>query len=370
MIPLATILDYLQTLAPLELAADWDNVGLLLGERNREIERVMTCLTVTPASAAEAIESRAELVVTHHPVFFRAFKRLATDTAEGRMLLALAQNSVAVYCPHTALDNAHNGINDILAQRLGMREIKPLRQSEAPALCKVVVFVPASDLAKVSDALFAAGAGNIGQYSHCSFRLEGTGTFLGSTDSNPTVGQRGKREEAAEWRLEAVCPQGALSRIVAAIREAHSYEEPAYDIYPLLKTAGRPGEGRLGRLDPASSLRDLAERIRAFLQAGPVQMIGDPARIVERVAIACGAGGEFLGDAIRSGADALLTGEARFHDYLAAQAAGIALVLPGHYATERIGVEVLAQRMKEKWPELEIWPSRREKDPVSWIEEE
>jgi dinuclear metal center YbgI/SA1388 family protein len=366
MIPLSAILDYLQTLAPLDLAADWDNVGLLLGDRNREIERVMTCLTVTPASAAEAIESRAELIVTHHPVLFRAIKRLTADTAEGRMLLALAENSVAIYSPHTALDSARNGINDILGERLGMQEIKPLRQSETAAMCKVVVFVPASDLAKVSDALFRAGAGNIGQYSHCSFRLEGTGTFLGSVDSNPTVGQRGKREEAAEWRLEAVCPQEALSRIIAAIRESHSYEEPAFDIYPLLKTAGRPGEGRVGRLAPACSLRDLAVKVQTCFRCGPVQMIGDPSRIVERIAIACGAGGEFLGDAIKSGADALLTGEARFHDYLAAQAAGLAMILPGHYATERIGVEILAQRLKEKWPALEIWPSRREQDPVSW----
>src|SRR5262249_35252502 len=150
--------------APLKLAADWDNVGLLLGDPAAEVGRVMTCLTVTPQSAAEAVEAEADLIVTHHPILFRAVQRLTADTPEGRMLLALAKAGIAVYSPHTAFDNADGGINDILAGRLGLRDVRPLRRHDGRQ-CKIVVFVPDADLARVSDALFAAGAGVIGQYS-------------------------------------------------------------------------------------------------------------------------------------------------------------------------------------------------------------
>src|SRR5262249_28129527 len=152
-----------------------------------------------------------------------------SDTPEGRTLLALARAGAAVYSPHTAFDNTAGGINDALAGRLGLRDVAPLRRGEGPRACKVVVFVPDQDLARVSDALFAAGAGQIGQYRECSFRLPGTGTFFGSEETNPAVGRKGRREEVAEWRLEVVCPERAVDAVVAALRRAHSYEEPAYD---------------------------------------------------------------------------------------------------------------------------------------------
>src|SRR5262249_8987582 len=154
-------------------------------------------------------------------ILFRPVQRLTTATAEGRMLLALARAGVAVYSPHTAFDNTRGGINDILARRLGLTEVAPLRAGDRPRQCKVVVFVPDADLGRVSDALFAAGAGHIGQYSQCSFRLEGTGTFFGSDASNPTVGQKGRREEVREWRLEVLCPEAVVGGVVAAMRRAH-----------------------------------------------------------------------------------------------------------------------------------------------------
>src|SRR5262249_55646925 len=163
----ATVVDYLAQFAPPALAADWDNVGLLLGERGAEVRRVLTCLTVTPEVAAEAVETGVQLIVTHHPVLFRAVKRLTGDTAEGRMLCALIRAGVAVYSPHPAFDNTQGGINELLARRLGLTRTEPLVPREGPGQCKLVVFVPDADLAKVSDALFAAGAGHIGQYSQC-----------------------------------------------------------------------------------------------------------------------------------------------------------------------------------------------------------
>jgi dinuclear metal center YbgI/SA1388 family protein len=363
----ATVVAFLERLAPPDLAAEWDNVGLLLGDRSGSVERIMTCLTVTAESAGEAISSGAQLIVTHHPILFRAVKRLTTATPEGRTLLSLARAGVAVYSPHTALDNAPSGINDSLARRLGLVEVVPLRRHEGARQCKIIVFVPVTDLTRVSDALFAAGAGHIGQYSQCSFRMIGIGTFFGSDASNPTIGQKGRREEVTEWRLEVVCPEAVVGQVVTALRRAHSYEEPAYDVYPLRSLPAPLGEGRVGRLPARRALSELAAAVKTSLNAGVVQVVGDQGRSVERVAIACGAGGEFLTDATRAGADVLLTGEARFHDYLFAQAKNVALVLPGHYATERCGVEDLAERLQQQWPELTVWASREERDPVGMV---
>jgi dinuclear metal center YbgI/SA1388 family protein len=360
----ATVCAHLDHFAPPTIAADWDNVGLLFGDGAAEVRRIITCLTVTPAVVAEAVAETAELIVTHHPILFRGAKRLSTATAEGRLLWPLARAGVAVYSPHTAFDNAAGGINDSLARRLGLTKVVPLRRHDGERRCKVVVFVPESDLRKVSDAMFAAGAGVIGQYEQCSFRLAGTGTFFGTESTNPTVGEKGRREDVSEWRLEVVCPEAILPGVVAAMRSAHSYEEPAFDVYPLKALPGPGGEGRVGELPTAAPLGDLAAVVKRELSAGAVQVVGDGGRAVKRIAIACGAAGEFLADAVKAKADVFLTGEMRFHDYLSAEAQGIALVLPGHYATERPAVEELAGRLGKEFPELTVWASRRERDPV------
>jgi dinuclear metal center YbgI/SA1388 family protein len=363
----ATVCAALDRFAPPALAADWDNVGLLFGDANSAVTRVMTCLTVTPAVVAETIDEKVELVVSHHPILFRGAKRLSTASTEGRLLWPLARAGVAVYSPHTAFDNTDGGINDSLARRLGLTNVRPLRSKEGERRCKVVVFVPDSDLQKVSDAMFAAGAGVIGQYEKCSFRLAGTGTFFGTENTNPTVGEKGRREDVREWRLEVVCPEGILAGVLSAMRRAHSYEEPAFDVYPLKPLPGSGGEGRVGELARAVPLRELAATVKRELAAGGVPVVGDPDRPVTRIAIACGAAGEFLSDAVKAKADVFLSGEMRFHDYLSAETQGIALVLPGHYATERPAVEELAGRIGEDFPDVTVWASRRERDPVTWF---
>jgi dinuclear metal center YbgI/SA1388 family protein len=359
------IVDYLNRLAPAHLAADWDNVGLLLGDRSASVGRVMTCLTVTPEVVQEAVQANVQLIVTHHPILFRPIQRLTTDTPEGQMLLSLIRAGVAVYSPHTAFDDTAGGINESLARRLGLIDVLPLRHRESVHQCKIVVFVPQADLAHVSDAMFGAGAGHIGEYSQCSFRLAGTGTFFGSEAARPTIGEKGRREEVGEWRLEVLCAANRVEPVIAAMRQAHSYEEPAYDVYPLQPTT--ISEGRLGRLPKAMPLDQLAQTAKRALNAGHAQIVGDTDRLIERVAVACGAGGDFLMDAVRAKAEVLLTGETRFHDLLSAKAHGIALVLPGHYATERFAVEELATRLQEQFPDTQIWASESETDPCSFI---
>ncbi len=364
MLSLDDILQHLEEIAPLHLAEEWDNVGLLLGERARQVERIMTCLTVTPESAAEAIDEGAGLIISHHPVLFRPVQRLTDASPEGRMLLGVIRAGVAVYSPHTAYDNAPGGINDLLAERLGLSDVRPLRSTRTGAECKIIVFVPESDLGKVSDALFHAGAGRIGQYRECSFRSPGTGTFFGLDSASPTIGQKGRREEVGEWRLEVVCPADRIDSVIGAMRRAHSYEEPAFDVYPLGSKPGTGGSGRVGVIGAPVALEEIAGRVKKTLGAPHIQMVGNAERTVRSVAIACGAGGEFRSDAVQAKADVFVTGEMRFHEFLAAQAEGLALVLPGHYATERPGVDRLAERLQAQWPKIRVWASRHERDPV------
>ena len=366
MVTVADFCAWLERFAPRELAADWDNVGLLLGDRSAEVRKAMTCLTVTPEVVAEAVREQVELIVSHHPVLFQATKKLSSQTSEGRLLLPLLRHGVAVYSPHTAFDNCPGGINDGLARRLNLRDVRPIKPGSGPRECKLVTFVPENDLTRVSDALFAAGAGIIGQYEQCSFRHPGTGTFYGTAGTNPTVGQAGRREEASELRLEVVVPEGRVEAVTAALRKAHSYEEPAYDVY-LLRPRSQGGEGRIGTLPQPIALGELARLVKQSLSAAQVQVVGDLARPVSRVGIACGAAGRYHGEARLAGADVYLTGEMSFHECLAAQASRLGVILPGHHATERPGVEDLAHLLQHEFPTVALWASRAEHDPLTPI---
>jgi dinuclear metal center YbgI/SA1388 family protein len=366
MTTVGAIAEHLDRFAPKSLAESWDNLGLLIGDRSAEVSRVMTCLTVTAASAGEAVERKAQLIVTHHPVLFRPVQRMTADEPQGRMLLDLIHAGIALYSPHTAFDNTAGGINDMLAERVGLTGCRPLRPGTSAERVKLVVFVPPGDLEKVSRAMFDVGAGVIGEYRECSFRVAGRGTFFGSEASNPTVGQPGRREEVDELRLEVVCPKSAAARIAAAMRMAHSYEEPAYDIYPLASEPGRVGAGRCGELRNSTSLEAFAGAIRAALASPLVQVVGPRDRLIQRVAVACGSAAEFLADAAALGCDVLVTGEASFHRLLEAEATGVALVLAGHFATERFAVERLAEKLSTEFTGLEVWASKVERDPA-WM---
>jgi dinuclear metal center YbgI/SA1388 family protein len=381
MTTVADVAAWLERFAPSHLAESWDNVGLLWGDPTATVERVMTCLTVTPTTADEAIRERAELIVSHHPVLFREVKSIRADLADTGYLWSLARAGIAIASPHTAFDNTRDGINDRLCQRMGIHEAAPLRPitpgrgsvasdlASGPSTLKIVVFTPDADREAVMSAVFAAGAGVIGDYRECSFAIPGQGTFFGTEAADPAVGRRGRRETVAELRLEFVCPAERLPAVLVAIRAHHSYEEPAIDLYPLHDSRGdsgqseRTGAGRLGHLDEPVDLAEFAARVGRILGSSCVQFVGDPDRPIHRVAVCCGAGDDFLKDAARAGADVLLTGEARFHRGLEAEALGIALVTAGHYTTERIGVEDIAGRIAAEFPGLQAWPSRSERDP-------
>jgi len=361
----ADLVAYFSRFAPPATAATWDNVGLLIGDRAGPASRILTCLTITPNVVAEAVAENVDAIVSHHPVLFRGVKTLSSETSEGRLLLPLLRAGIAVYSPHTAFDDCCGGINDDLCERLGLIDVKPLRVATPSEFgeYKLVVFVPESDLTTVADALFAAGAGKIGNYDQCSFRTPGTGTFFSNDAAKPAIGQKGQREDVAEFRLEVVVPKLRVEQVVAALRQSHRYEEPAYDLYPLYNP-NRTGTGRVGKLPTPQTLESLVQFTARALSASAVQFVGSPERNIARVAIACGAAGEYLPDAIRENADVFLTGEVRFHDALSAEAANIALILPGHYATERPAIERLATRLQNEFPQAKVWPSQSESDPL------
>jgi dinuclear metal center YbgI/SA1388 family protein len=366
---IAEVARWLEEFAPPRLAEPWDNVGLLWGDPAAQASRVMTCLTVTSPTAAEAVAERADLIVSHHPVLFREAKRIRADLPSNAPLWTLARAGIAIASPHTAFDNTAGGINDGLCQRLGVVDAAPLRHLAPPTSFKVVVFTPEVDRDGVLAAAFAVGAGRIGAYNECSFASPGEGTFFGTDEASPAVGTKGRRETVDELRIEILCPQDRLAPVLAAIRARHSYEEPAIDVYPLHSpaAAAAPGAGRIGALVEPRTLESFASFVARALGQSAVQMAGDPRKRVRRVAVACGAGDDFLVDAARAKADVLLTGEARFHRALEAESLGIGLVLAGHHGTERPGVEDLAKRIARAFPELTVWPSQQERDPLHLI---
>jgi dinuclear metal center YbgI/SA1388 family protein len=357
---------FLNQFAPTSLAESWDNVGLLLGDAGQTVDRVLTCLTLTSDVAREAIAEQADLVVTHHPVLFKPVQQITADDVAGRVLLDLLAARIAIYSPHTGYDGATRGINQQLAELLDLREVAPLRIRPArPSVhCKIVCFVPASHADAVRQALSEAGAGVIGEYSQCSFNVAGTGTFRGSEKSKPAVGEAERFETVPEIRVEMDCPTSRLTDAVSRLRAVHPYEEPAFDIYPLTDEPDGLGAGRCGTLESEVSLAELIILVKQRLHLTHLQFVGDPASRMRRVAVACGAGGEFVSDALRQRCDVLITGEARFHSCLEARENGLALILPGHYATERPAMEKLAEVLARAFTGLTVWSSRAEADPL------
>ncbi len=357
---------WLQKRIPMESAASWDNTGLLLGDPVSPLRRIGTCLTVTAQTAFEAIQRGADLLIAHHPLLFRGAKSLLANRPQDQVILDLIRAQVAVFSPHTAWDNAPGGINDQLAHLAGIGAAGPLRLAPAKKnRFKIVVFVPAEVRTKVAQAMFGAGAGVIGNYRECSFRLAGTGTFFGTDAADPVLGQKGRLEEVTEERLELICSAPALPAAIEALRKSHPYEEPAFDIYPLEADPGQAtGEGRVGLRDEEIDLGTLAGNLARSLGTPFVQIVGSPSRKGRKIALACGAAGEFLTDAIAAGADFFITGELRYHDALTAEAAGVGVVVLGHHASEQFAMASLGVEMAQALPGLIHGACDHEVDPM------
>lgn len=329
-------------LAPFDLAEPWDHVGLQVGSPDDEVRGVLVALEVDDAALDEASRQECDLLLVHHPLIFDPLERLSDDSETGRLALRAARDGVAVIAAHTNLDKAHGGIADVVAEMLGLEAAAPLAPAAADAL-KLVGFVPADDADLVRTALFAAGAGVIGEYGHCSWAVEGQGTFFGREGAKPTLGQAGRDETVSELRLEVVFPRRLKRRVTGAYVAAHPYEEPAYDLYPVENEVATLGLGRLGVLPAAQPLAAFAADVAAVLRLPSLRYAGDGARPVKRVAVLPGSGAEAIARGVAQVADVLVTGDVKYHEARVAQAQGLALVDAPHGATEQEAVLRWAQ---------------------------
>jgi dinuclear metal center YbgI/SA1388 family protein len=358
---LSTIVKAIEYIAPLSLAESWDNVGLLVGDPNQDISKILLTIDYSATVAEERRSEKCDLVIAYHPPIFHPLKRVVA----GNPVFDAIRRGVAIYSPHTALDVAEGGTNDMLADVLGLTDRRPLKSGEAKGTqYKLVVFVPAEAVEKVSRALFDAGAGRIGNYSSCSFRSAGTGTFFGEAGSEPAVGQSGRMEKVDEIRLETVVPIGDVDTVIRALRASHPYEEPAFDLNVLATAAGDKGQGRIGSIPPTAR-GELFDRIKRKLGIGHLLIAGPVDGTVTRAAVCAGSCGSLLDDAIKAKAELYLTGEVRHHDAVKAAAAGLTVVCTLHSNSERPVLKRLAKRLAETAGMPGIIVSSADVDPIS-----
>jgi dinuclear metal center YbgI/SA1388 family protein len=331
---------------PQEWAEPWDNVGLLCGAAGAAAPRCMVALDADGDSVRAAADAGCGLLLSHHPLPFRPLRRLTDAEPAGAALLLAAQRGVAIYAAHTNLDVAPRGTSAALADALGLRNGRLLQPTAREPLEKLVTFVPPSHADAVLDALAGAGAGHLGRYSHCSFRAPGTGTFLPLPGADPWVGTVGELHREPEVRLEVLVPASRRPAAVAALLAAHPYEEVAYDIVRLENEGPARGYGVVGDLPRPSTLRALAAAARRRLAAPAVRFVGAPDRPVHRVAVCGGAGVSCAGAARAAGADVLVTADLRYHEARDVEATGLALVDPGHQATEAPVVPWVADELQ------------------------
>ncbi|TLS50358.1 Nif3-like dinuclear metal center hexameric protein [Paenibacillus antri] len=334
---------WMESWAPPALAEPDDKIGLQIGSLKNKIERVAVALDVTDAVVDEAIARGAGLIIAHHPIIFRPLAAIRTDRADGKLIKKLLANDVSVYASHTNLDVATGGVNDLLADALGLTSTKPLKTSVVETLYKLVAYVPHSHADRVREAVFAAGAGQIGKYSHCGFSAEGTGTFLPEEGAAPYLGEPGRLETASELRFETIVPERRKAAAVKALLAAHPYEEVAYDLFRL-ELPGEPfGLGRVGSLPSPTTLKAFAERAKTAFGVPALRFVGDPDKVVRKVAVLGGSGRSYVKHAISAGADAFVTGDLDHHTAHDALAAGIALIDPGHHIEQIMKAAVAAR---------------------------
>jgi len=364
-ITVADLCRAMDSIAPPALAQSWDNVGLLAGDMSARVSRALLCIDLTGPVVDEALACKAGFVMAYHPPVFKPISSLTMpSTGTDEAVFRCIRDRVAIYSTHTALDAADGGTNDVVARLCGLKQTEPIEYVDATGADghKLVVFVPEAHVEKVADAVFNAGAGRIGDYSNCSFRLAGRGSFLGSDSTNPTVGRAGCLEYVDEIRLECVVREGDLPDVVGAMRSVHPYEEPAFDIYPLRPPPVR-GIGRVGSLPKPISLDRLARKLKRATGAACVQVVGADDQVVTRAVIVVGAAGSLPFKLPLSTADVIITGEIRHHDALTILRTGCGAVALGHWASERPVLAPMEKRLVESLPGLKVRISEADIDP-------
>lgn len=358
-------LNVLENLAPTAFQESYDNAGLILGTPEKEVSGVITCLDLSMQVISEAISKNCNLIIAHHPFIFSPLKRINPDSRTGQLIWHLIQSDIAFIAVHTNYDNVKGGINQHLAERLNLQNTHFLEPRQG-LLRKLVTFCPVDYSEAVREAICDAGAGNIGNYDQCAFNAEGVGTFRANEKANPFVGLKNQLHRETEIRIETIFPAYKQSNVLAALRNAHPYEEVAYDIYPLENTCELAGSGIVGDLKSKLTKPRFFDFLRKSLRCANLRYCDGNSGAISRVAICSGSGSFLINKAIASGAQAFITADLKYHDFQENEGR-ILLVDAGHFETE-IGVKDLIRiALLEKFPNFAVFASKKEKNPIKYI---
>jgi len=362
---LSELTSYLESFAPLAYQEDYDNAGLIVGRPDQEINQALISLDCTEAVVDEAIETGCQVIISHHPIVFRGLKKINGKTYVERVVEKAIRHGIALYAIHTNLDNITSGVNAKICETLGLRS----RHALAPKhnlLKKLVTYVPVSHAEHVRNALFGAGAGNIGNYSECSFNSEGTGTFKADEGTNPYVGEPGKPHTESEIRIETIYPATLESKILMALVLAHPYEEVAYDLYTLSNPSPQVGSGMIGELDTPMDETAFLILIKEKMNAQVIRHTALTGRDVKKVAVCGGAGGFLLKQAIAAGANIFITADYKYHEFFDAEGK-ILIADIGHFESEQFTQQLLYEIIRKKFSTFALRLTEVNTNPVKYF---
>lgn len=364
-ITIGVITRHLEEIAPLSFQESYDNAGLITGSHDALVTGILVTLDCTEAVVDEAIRSNFNLIIAHHPIIFRGLKKLNGSNYVERTVIKAIQNNIAIYAIHTNLDNVLDGVNRKIAEKIGLRKARilaPKRES----LMKLVTFIPKTHTEQVLSALHQAGAGQIGEYKNCSFRVEGTGTFLPTSEANPTIGQQGQQERVNEDRIEVIFPVHHRSSIMRTLLESHPYEEVAHYLTPLLNENQEVGSGLIGELPEAMEPLEFLHSLKERMELRVIRHTAILEKPVRTVAVCGGAGSFLLPNAIRAGADVFVSADFKYHEFFDADGR-IIIADIGHYESEVFTKELIKDVLIKKFPTFAINFSKSVTNPISYI---
>ncbi|WP_430466680.1 Nif3-like dinuclear metal center hexameric protein [Winogradskyella ouciana] len=359
------VINQLHDLAPLNYAEDFDNVGLLVGDKNQSVSGVLVTLDTLEAVVDEAIENNCNLIVSFHPIIFKGLKKLTGKSYVERVVIKAIQNNIAIFSIHTALDNAFQGVNSIICDQLGL-ENKKVLIPQPNTLKKLQTYVPRDNAEDLRTALFKVGAGNIGNYDSCSFNIEGTGTYRGNEDSNPTVGEKGILHSENETAISVVFKKHLESKVLKALYNAHPYEEVAYEITTLDNTNQYIGMGMIGQLKTEMNEKECLQYVKTKMNTECIRHSKFLNKPIKKIAVLGGSGSFAIGAAKASGADLLVTADLKYHDFFSAEN-DIVLADIGHYESEQFTKSFLVDYLSKKITNFAVVLSKTNTNPVKYL---
>lgn len=370
MVTIGHIVDVMEKIAPSSLAEEWDNIGLQVGHNAWPVDRIWVALDPTEKVVNKASQHGVNLLITHHPLIFQPLSALDPETLIGRIIETALRKRLGIFCAHTNLDSARDGLNDMLSDALGIDNTNVLRPKKTEQY-KMAVFVPKGHEGEVINALFESGAGKGGKYTHLSFRTEGMGTFKPGDTAKPFTGRRGEVAHASEYRIEVLVAKKDLPQVIAALHAVHPYEEVVYDLYGVGGGNSNDGLGRVGDVDKEISLQRFAQRIKQVLGLETVRIVGDPKQTVRRVAVCSGSGKSLLADFLASDAQVFVSGDLGYHDGRHVEDSGRALIDIGHFASEHLVVRglvaLLRENLSDRGYSVQVEPYEEERDCFQYI---